>query len=199
MAVYGFEPPLLIGLCGRARSGKDTVGKMILSQAGGIGNAKTMAFADPMKKFCAELFYFSDEQLHGAAKEVEDPRYPGLTPRHALQTLGTEWGRACDPEIWIKYAMCKAREARQEGFSVIITDVRFLNEAAAITKEGGFIIKIDRPDLPEVGIAGHQSETELAAIRPTYGLINNGTLEDLRCGTASVLEAIRNLARAGGR
>jgi hypothetical protein len=87
-----------------------------------------------------------------------------LTPRLALQTLGTQWGRALDPDVWIRItlrrarALCLSRGARHAGTripvdagypykikGVAITDCRFPNEASAIRRAGGVIWRVDRP------------------------------------------------------
>ncbi len=114
-----------------------------------------------------------------------------LTPRHALQQLGTEFGRACYQDVWVEYAMRKARERlafyRSDG--VVITDVRFKSERDAIWKAGGRVWRIVR-NTGLVGVAGeHISETELTDEMPYDRVIDNkdGPLEDLR---ALVVRAI---------
>lgn len=114
----------LIGISGLAGSGKDEVAK-ILTGSFGFG---TLSFSDPMKRFCKEVLQFTDEQLWGPSpmRNAEDERFPRyteeewqevrsqdelpkgprhLTPRYALQMLGTEWGRDCYADIWVDYAL----------------------------------------------------------------------------------------------
>ena len=98
----------IIGISGLAGSGKDTVADMLLKHKGVI----KVSLADPIKRFAAEMWGFSKEQLFGPSqfRNAPDPRYetsPGnfLTPRKVLQHLGTEGGRAIDYDVWIRYAL----------------------------------------------------------------------------------------------
>jgi len=96
----------IIGIVGLKGSGKSTVGKMLAEHLGSAYGEQ--AFADPLKRFVKEVFGWSDEALWGesALRDVQDHRYPipttspfyvkgeaeFLTPRIALQSLGTDWG-----------------------------------------------------------------------------------------------------------
>lgn len=217
---------MIIGISGLAGSGKDTAADFLVKDH---GFAK-LSFADPMKRFCREVFDFTEEQLWGpsSARNAPDPRYlrrritnefgdhlhdEYLTPRHALQTLGTEWGRDCFPSIWVDYAIRMARmlekskggvdyTAQQGAFKaarpalsgVAIADCRFRNEISTIQKVGGKVIRIARPEAGLGGPAGlHPSEKEMAEIPDdAFDLVieNTGTLERYR---AQVAEAVRRL------
>ncbi len=173
----------IIGLTGYARSGKDTVGSLIRQQAAAVGaRVDLLSFAAPLKAFCAEVFGFSDDQLYGNGRDTPDSRWTRpdgtpLTARYALQTLGTEWGRNCDPEIWTKAGMRRA--AKSFADLVVFTDVRFVNEAAAIRKAGGEIWRIAR------GAQAHNHPSEAAIwspemdLRITAEIHNTGSLADL--------------------
>lgn len=104
-----------------------------------------------------------------------------LSPRVALQTLGTEWGRALKATIWIDYLGRWAGEQTQAHI-VIATDGRFLNEAK---DSGGFPVLLLRKGTASVG--NHQSEAEQASQEMVdfcaeKGAVveNNGTVEELR-------------------
>ena len=200
---------MIIGLCGLAGSGKDTAADSLVLR----GFVK-LAFADIMKRFCKEVFDFTDDQLWGpsASRNAPDARYPrkphgsdknveNLTPRYALQTLGTEWGRDCFPAVWVDYAIRKAKEldgaegvhydaklgifkcARPPIEGVAISDVRFWNEVEAIQKAGGKVVRIKRAGAGLGGAGGlHQSEVEQASIADACFdavLQNDGTLAEL--------------------
>jgi hypothetical protein len=191
--------PRLIGLSGVAGAGKDAVADILVREH----RACKIALADPMKRFCAVLFDFSYEQLWGesASRNVPDDRWDGLTPRRALQTLGTEWGRGCHPDVWIRAALrmasavldagaeySRGRGVREAGRPttwrrVVIPDVRFRNELDAIRAAGGEVWRIIRPGAGLTGAAAaHLSENELTDDMPaTYDMkiVNAGTLEDL--------------------
>ena len=93
----------LIGIAGRAGAGKDTVADILVKQAGYV----KVALADPMKRACAEWFEWGAETLWGPSEKRNEPhdRLGGLTARKALQTLGTEFGRACYENVWVDYAI----------------------------------------------------------------------------------------------
>lgn len=126
-----------------------------------------------------------------------------LTPRHALQQLGTEWGRGCYPDTWVDLAMRTAHQLSEEGgytytrygglrhdwrpgelnwkTSVAISDVRFKNEVEGLYRHKAKVIRVVRPGSGL--LSSHQSETEQMQI-PDYAfdlvIQNSGSLEQLR-------------------
>ena len=138
-----------------------------------------------------------------------------LTPRHALQQLGTNWGRRCYDNVWVDFAIRAAwsiLNAEDFGYNpktgvvdvghnqnirgVVISDVRFPNEVEAIKAAGGKVWRILRPTSGLVGVAGqHSSEHSLddwADDRFDAVLNNqNGPLEDLRALVKATMEAGR--------
>ena len=120
---------VIVGVMGQARAGKDTIAGYLAKEHDFV----RIGLADPMKRFCAEVFDFTDEQLWGDEREKPDQRYPRkvlwcesdaefpqhkescyrtehLTARYALQTLGTEWGRDCYGNVWIEYGVNTAKK-----------------------------------------------------------------------------------------
>jgi ABC-type oligopeptide transport system ATPase subunit len=51
----------IITLFGKSGSGKSTVGRFLIEAYGG----ECLAFADPMKEICKEIFDFTHDQLYG--------------------------------------------------------------------------------------------------------------------------------------
>ena len=81
----------------------------------------------------------------------------GVSARHMMQTLGTEWGRACiHPDFWVMIARAKTQRTMNDGGSVVIDDVLFPNEATMIRDLGGELWRIERPGIAYNG--GHESE-----------------------------------------
>jgi hypothetical protein len=192
------------GLCGLAGSGKDTAADFLVKNNGFV----KVAFADPLKRICKDVFEFSDEQLWGSSEKrnAPDERYlrtvtdekgyqfsEPLTPRFALQQLGTEWGRNCYPNIWAEYAVRVAQQLLESTFEdcpkkgyhplyysakdglwqghnvrqvqgVVISDVRFLNEIRIIKKAGGKVFRLLRGQGLDGAAGQHRSEQELQSI-----------------------------------
>jgi hypothetical protein len=91
-----------------------------------------------------------------------------ITARRLLQSLGTEFGRTQNPDVWINYAIKQAHAhlATPECHLVTISDGRFRNEVLAVKKVGGMVVKIiDNDEVKLSGESGqHPSETELETI-----------------------------------
>ena len=108
--------------------------------------------------------------------------HPPLTVRATLQKLGSEFGRAVDPQIWADYAVDMALELLAQGTysydqvkgitkdprkpveMVVISDGRFRNEILGVKKAGGYVIRIKDPHAPPPSSTAHASETSLNAI-----------------------------------
>jgi hypothetical protein len=167
---------MIIGLSGLAGSGKDAVADELVAHCGFF----KLAVADAMKEACARWFGWTEEQLWGPShlRNEPDPAWGGLTPRHALQTLGTEWGRGLHPDIWVEQVLRITRGCRGSRF--VIPDVRFTNECEAIRNEGGKVVRIVRAG--HVGLAGaaglHSSEAQELTCDAT--LPNDSTLAVLK-------------------
>jgi hypothetical protein len=67
---------MIIGLCGPAGSGKDTAADFLVKNH---GFAK-VAFADPLKRICKDVFAFTDEQLWGPSEKrnAVDERFKNI-------------------------------------------------------------------------------------------------------------------------
>lgn len=149
-----------------------------------------------------------------AFSRKDEPCVTYLTPREALQQLGTEWGRRMWPDTWISFGLRRARRLLEEQriaqpahaltfkpnyiiercSLVTISDVRFLNEVKAIRAQGGEVWKIVRPTLDTSGnMYTHATELEqkmqAAAIDElvTQTITNDGSLDDLRGKVESAL------------
>lgn len=151
---------MIIGLSGKARSGKNTVGDYLE----GTYFVHQVALADKIKAILKDLFFLTPEQLHGDDKFKDDPRY-GCSPRYMMQYFGTEMARKFNPDIWVQHVAVEVAKIQKKcpGAVTAITDVRFINEIDWIKHQGGQIWRIIRTDdSPEVGgIEGHASEVSL--------------------------------------
>lgn len=165
----------LIGLTGKAGSGKDTVGQYLHKWA----NAYTLAFAYPIKAALAAMGF--PEPKDREAKEAVIAGF-NFSWRELAQTLGTEWGRARDPDLWLKLAMQEVDhiQAVRSHNLVVITDVRFENEAAAIRERGGQIWHITGREAQMLGdTKAHASEAGVQVAKGDKVIVNSETLLEL--------------------
>lgn len=178
----------LIGLIGKKRSGKDTFADKLVRDHG----YTRVALADPLR-----------EAALGLNPLVGRPSIPGnLSPTHelrlvdvvealgwekakdtvpevrrTLQRLGTESIRALDDRFWIRTAFQRIDALREEGKPVVVTDVRYPNEADAIREATGYLVRIVR-NLPDDGDS-HASEKAMDDYREHLRVPNNQGIEDL--------------------
>jgi hypothetical protein len=182
----------IIGLTGRAGAGKDTVATM-LSVACCARSLSTMqmAFADPIRWMLASIGvpeqYMSDREL----KEQPVPGF-NASYRHMAQTLG-DWGRENNGAQFFVQRMA-ARLGRMTEGSVaqrlpdvlIVTDVRFANEAAMLTALGGRIVRVERH--AALAVRDHGSERQ--HVSSHHLLQNNGSLDELRTAVDTLTTAL---------
>jgi hypothetical protein len=164
---------LLIGLSGYARSGKDTVAELLCLNYG----YKRVSFADPMR----QALYVLSPKLDNIVRLSEyvddygwDVAKQNQEVRRLLQVFGTEVGRKMfGLDFWIDIALKDLSGDTQ----VVISDVRFPNEADAIAKLGGSVWRINRKNHSAVN--GHASEHAMDNYMFSHVIYNDGTLDDL--------------------
>lgn len=125
-----------------------------------------------------------DGGIVGEAIDLAAPR----SPREIMQLWGTEYRRhRSGPNYWTDHMRRQIQAARCS--LVVITDVRFANEAALVRELGGKLIQITRPGTAEAA-AQHASETAGSEFAPDAVIENTGTLQDLRYHVACALTCI---------
>lgn len=178
---------MIIGMCGAARSGKNTVADL-LSEFFEPGRTYQVQIAGPVKAICREVFAWTEEHTDGRLKDVPDRQYPRpcstcegkgklvlyhpydcpnceggvtyLTPRQAMQQLGGEFAQATFPNIWATKAARTAAVVGANGLA-IVTDCRFIRDLQAVKEVGGVIVQTHRKAEGLTGEAAkHQSEIE---------------------------------------
>jgi len=173
---------LIVGFGHKRYSGKDTCAKIAQAYLYKLERSSTRTwFAEALKAAAMEAFDFTEEQVYGGHKGVIDSRW-GFTPGWALQRMGTEGFRdVFGFDFWIHRLKMYVDKVDEH---VLIADVRFPNEAAAIKSWGGFVVNVVRPvfDGPDDGRdSNHPSETALDLYADWDGvIINDGTIEQLR-------------------
>lgn len=121
----------VVSIAGLSSSGKDATADIFVKH----GYVK-VSMADPLKRFCKDLWEFSDNQIFGPSKfrNIPDERYPTkykysvvkdihgnvieevrqepieyLVPRMPLQKIGTDIFRMIDPDVWARKAINTAK------------------------------------------------------------------------------------------
>jgi len=129
----------------------------------------------------------TDRQLYSDQKQVPSELLCGTTPRKAMQTLGTEWGRdMIHPDFWVRVwenqiRALWGREARTSTnphttTGIVVDDLRFENEEKAIRKLGGKIIRVSRPD---IDLSDDHASERSHSFKADYTITNAGALSDL--------------------
>lgn len=146
---------MIIGIAGFQGSGKDTIADYLCN----IYGFKRDSFAATLKDAVAAVFGWDRELLEGRTRESRAWRetvdqwwanrldMPNLTPRLVLQKWGTEVARkSWHDDTWIASLENKLNQTHND---IVITDVRFPNEIAAVKRAGGIVIRVVRGPEPE--------------------------------------------------
>jgi dephospho-CoA kinase len=180
---------MLIGICGKAGAGKDTVGDYLIKDYG----FKKIALADPIKRLVKDVFVLDDHTVYDrVAREQPLENWNNWSVRKLLQFIGTELFRThIDDEIWVKSLWYNIQQDKMNNY--VVTDVRFPNELQFFrdhAKNNEFVcLKIIRSGCNgKVGLAGHASEAyDLVG---DFDINNNGSYEELY---VEVDEMMKNL------
>lgn len=192
--------PLVVGITGKARAGKDTLAGM-LTDALHKESAQVVIspMALPIKLMLGNLLFpFFDNKINEVDRalygEEKDMPVEGLdvTPRRMLQLLGTDWGRTIREDLWIVCKQATIKTYNDYTDVVLIPDIRFDNEAALCD----VIVQVIRPHYvapdPDrvMEMAGHASEYGISAHLIDITVHNNGTLEELGMTVPQTLDSI---------
>ena len=179
---------MIIGISGKAGSGKDTAAKMLEvlyanpdisyedftnKRYKNFADIQIVHFADSLKETAQVLFRIGEWETNTQEGKKTTINWIGKTVRELLQGIGQGLRDAIDPNLWVKILF-----ANTEGWSnYIIADVRYPNEVYAIKKRNGVLIRIDRKG---AGAGNHSSETALDNYKEwDVHIENNGSLESL--------------------
>ncbi len=179
----------LIGICGPAGAGKSTMAEHLFERHG----FTRLSFADPLKTMILVMLYETGVDypgeagrlIYGDLKATPHEKLNGHSARHAMQTLGTEWGRDCMGEdFWANIAKRKI-DRLPDDINIVLDDVRYENEAAMIRSLGGKIVKVHGRG----GIGTeHRSEK---GVQHDMAYENTGTVKELEGWTDYVLPLVK--------
>ncbi len=190
---------LILGITGVSQSGKDTAAVALIEQL----NFVRVSFADPIRDMLYALNpvvqAHMDRGQYGSyltnirVKDVVDfngwdkaKQLPEV--RALLQRLGTDAGRnVLGQSIWTDTAMKKV-DALLLMQNVVITDVRFDNEARVIADRDGYIVKITRPGI--TAINSHVSDAGIDPKLVDIEILNNWSIEKLQNNLLSLTQRL---------
>lgn len=187
---------VIIGISGRAGSGKDTVADFIISELQARGySVEKYSMAKPLKDIAKYVFGLTDEDVNTQeGKKAYNKNCYGKSNREILQLVGTECFRGIfHDNVWIdfadRYTKKRAEGSRTGSWSdtnpsefpvdiFVVPDIRYENESIW-AKQNGFVIQINRPGLAPITESSHTSE-QLLGINPNFILDNVGDLNYLK-------------------
>ncbi|MFG2923919.1 hypothetical protein ACGFYA_20760 [Streptomyces sp. NPDC048305] len=186
---------LIVGLSGYARSGKNEAAEALVQFGWRQG-----AFADKLREFLYALDPLIPAPYGGGnlrLRKLVDAtgwdyakvRYPEV--RALLQRAGTEAGReVLGADVWVDALFREFKDTP----ALVVTDVRFPNEARAVADRGGVMIRVERPGVgPAKDRLGrvHESEVALDGWTFDHTLINDGSVRDLHLKLYGVADLVQ--------
>lgn len=198
---------MLIGLHGRKQAGKDTTCARIAHVMAGVLDVERVSFADRLYRSAAAALGVTVEQLQEWKTDpdvtiaVVGYGYVGVTrpqrslaelsAREYLQRYGTEAHRdVFGPDFWVEQVPLD-----HDRRIVVVTDVRFENEARAVRRAGGFVVHVVGPRSVENAGDGHASEKPLPPELVDDTLPNAVRDDGFRCLDTQVAQLLRRLMK----
>ena len=189
------EKRVLLAFAGKMYTGKDTSADIWEQQYHQFdvnwGDTLTRgfvraAFASRLKHTCREIFNLTDEDVNTpeGKKRLVEPY--GKTVRELLQGVGQALREYISKDIWVTLTLKDLDVVLKTSTShILVTDVRYPNELAALKSRGFTMIKMIR----NTGVVdNHASEQDLNDELFDYIIDNNGTKEDLKAKLLSLPE-----------
>jgi len=194
---------MIIGIVGKAGSGKDTIGKMIqyyiaskervlycgendfLKNSFGCYHSslkesdfQIVKFSYKLKQMCCLITGCSMDQLEDESfKKFPLPQFlQNDSEERTYRWLLQKLETEVSRKIDPDIWINSLMNHYDHSKKWVITDVRFKNEANAIQLRKGIIIKVIRDSEQEIN---HVSETELDSIIPNFTIHNNDSIDEL--------------------
>jgi hypothetical protein len=176
-----------IALIGKARSGKDTAALWLVRNR----QYTRLAFADPLKEMALSINPYVptgygvtvrlSSLIADVGWEYAKDNYPEV--RRLLQWTGHSI-REQDEDYWVRALGRKVANAEAWNLPVVVTDVRYENEARMLRSRGFKMVRVVRPTgtaktMGEIRAAMHASETALDDYAADVTIHNESTLAAL--------------------
>ncbi len=176
--------PPIVAFAAPAHAGKSTSSHLLLD-----AGYQRVSFARSLKDMLLAIGLTEQDLNDPVLKEAPHPLLGGRTPRFAMQTLGTEWGRETIwDDIWVNLTRIRVEKLVAEGHGVVFDDARFDNEALPIRQWGGVIVEVTRKGCSynpaiksEAGLSRHLIDVTVP---------NDGTVDELHVRLDAVLSTL---------
>lgn len=187
---------MLIGINGVQGAGKDTLCDIIKEI---YPETERRPEAEPVKeaaatflkidrKFVDEIKNDSNYRIVLEHKKTPSNHITDISMREFLRLVGHDGRRIFGEDIWINLNIGKLPRNFHWHRIVVITDVRYDNEAEVIHNYGGFIVYINRSDIER---PNHGSEAGINEELIDYTINNDKGLEELRLATRVLLHDLQ--------
>ena len=190
---------MIIGISGKAQSGKDTVCKMIIYTLWYYNYSQRLSpfgiehyneqmlqyyniinridwyqtsFADKLKQCLSIILRTSRSNFEDNIFKQSTVDWLDITVRELLQKFGTAIRNEVCDDFWVKACLNNL----EKGDDYLITDVRFKSEAKGIKDLEGILLRVNREG---AGAGKHISEVDLDDYSFDYVINNDGSMEDL--------------------
>lgn len=183
---------MIIGLHGKAKSGKDESFKQLeaIGKSEGI-RFKRVAFADPLKEAALDSIGVTanldpDTLKDDCSITIYKNQAPQRTisGRQYLQNFGVAAREVYGSNFWVDLSMSRINLTG----NIVFTDVRFINEAEAIRNAGGYILYVYRvEDEPD---GDHISEQKLPDDLIDFYIDNTEDIANLKVNLKNTLNDI---------
>ena len=170
---------MIIGISGKAGCGKSTAAKYLVEKYGFV----EVSFAAILKNMLSVAGLPEPSNRDDKEKNVEGFDF---TWREAAQTLGTEWGRSLDENIWVKLTMASL----EDGKNYVFSDVRFDNEALSIIRKNGVVLEMSGRSVDLGQNSSHASEKGVDTFWITYVTGNSESVDVLHSQIDSIVSEL---------
>lgn len=186
---------LVIGIAGRAGSGKSLIAEHLIGRHG----FERRKFATALKQMTRTFLRYAgvvepliERMIEGDLKDRPTAFLNGRSPRDAMIALGHDWGRErMDRNLWVD-AEFRAI-GRDRPAAIVFDDVRYPNEVDTIYRLGGVLWRVERPGQSLAsGYASHESES--LDVVPNLKLVNDSSPGMLRVEVDMAVAALKRAA-----
>lgn len=176
---------MIIGLIGYKQVGKSTAAKYLANTYEFSRHNFKDGLVSEMKQNLPNTLDLLAKEHKTSVTELFDYKPPIM--RALMQEYGTEVRRHDDPKYWVK----KWINGIPENNNVVVDDVRFINEAKAVSYRGGVLVRLKRDDITDGG--DHASEVEQDKIVADFTIIcGKGQHDILYRKLDSIYEAVKS-------